>query len=60
MTTSQLFSFVDGDVHLDGDGGSGSMVLASEGAEGTCLVVVGGKLDQAACTGGAEQVFTLG
>lgn len=50
VTDSQLFTF----------GGGNSLALAPENAKGaTCLVGKNGKLDQAACDGQADQVFTV-
>ncbi|RDW85159.1 hypothetical protein BP6252_02749 [Coleophoma cylindrospora] len=53
VTNSQLFPFA---------GTAKSIVLAPENANGaTCLVQsAAGKLDSAACSGGSEQVFTIG
>lgn len=51
-TNSQLFPFVAGET---------STILAPENGNGqTCLVNNAGKLDQAACSGAASQVFTIG
>ncbi|KAG9233460.1 hypothetical protein BJ875DRAFT_44420 [Amylocarpus encephaloides] len=50
VTDSQLFGF----------GGGNEIVLAPESEKGnTCLVANGAKLDSAACTGSAEQTFSI-
>jgi hypothetical protein len=50
VTNSQLFTF----------NGGQSFALAPENENGaTCLIEKNGKLDQAACDGAADQVFTV-
>lgn len=52
VTNSQLFTYVNNETTLP---------LQPENESGTiCLVTANGKLDEAACDGGAEQVFTIG
>jgi len=50
VTNSQLFTF---------PGGETSLALASDAGK-TCVVNNAGKLDQNACSGDANQLFTIG
>lgn len=52
QTDSQLFAFKAGETSLP--------LSLTNGGDSTCLVSDGGKLGSAACSGGAEQLFTIG